>query len=129
MKPELSINAKKITTLLVELTDDDLTNLIALFKIAQEDRNQHKKTIAEEKIKAIAKEAGLTVTLDDADRFQKRKVGTKPGVKARVKYCDKETGNTWGGRGLKPRWIKALIAEGKDLNEYLADSFKIDTVL
>ena len=127
MKIELSVSAKKITELMSVLTDDDLITLIALFKMAQVDRDQKKKKIAEEKIKAIAKEAGLTVILDDADRLQKRKVGSKNGAKARVKYHDKQTDNTWGGRGLKPAWIKALIAEGKDLKDYLTDDFRLDS--
>jgi DNA-binding protein H-NS len=126
MNKKTSGHAQKITGLIADLTDDDLVDLIARFKLEQEERDQKKKKAAEDKIKEIARAAGLTVTLDDADRAEKRKTGTKPGTKARIKYENKATGQTWGGRGLKPRWIKDLIAEGKDLKDYLTDSFRID---
>lgn len=126
MKAEMSGHAQKITELITEISDGDLIDLIARFKLEQEERDQKKKRAAEDKIKEIAREAGLSVRLDDADRFDKRKTGTKPGVKARIKYENKITGQTWGGRGLKPKWIKDLLAEGRDLKDYLTDSFKID---
>lgn len=34
-----------------------------------------------------------------------------------VKYRD-ETGNTWTGRGNKPRWLSAALAAGKKLEEF-----------
>lgn len=33
------------------------------------------------------------------------------------KYRDAETGNTWSGRGLKPKWVQAALAAGKTLSE------------
>jgi DNA-binding protein H-NS len=35
------------------------------------------------------------------------------------KYRDPETGETWAGRGLKPRWLTAAMKSGKSL-EYFA---------
>lgn len=37
---------------------------------------------------------------------------------APVKYRDDE-GNTWSGRGLKPRWLTAAIAKGKRTEDFL----------
>lgn len=39
-----------------------------------------------------------------------------------VKYRD-ENGNTWTGRGLKPRWLHDALASGATL-----DSFKVDAL-
>lgn len=39
--------------------------------------------------------------------------------KAEVKYRAPD-GQTWSGRGLKPRWLTALIAEGRSKEEFLA---------
>jgi len=36
-----------------------------------------------------------------------------------AKYAD-GTGNTWSGRGPKPGWLKAALAQGKQLSELLA---------
>ena len=33
-----------------------------------------------------------------------------------AKYRNKATGETWSGRGLQPRWLKAALASGKKLD-------------
>ena len=43
----------------------------------------------------------------------------KPGSKAPVKYRD-QSGNTWSGRGLQPRWLKAALQGGKKLDDFKA---------
>ena len=68
-----------------------------------------------EKVKAIIAEFNLTI----ADLQETAKRGRKPGVKSSTagskvaaKYKDPATGNTWSGRGLKPKWLTAALAEG-----------------
>jgi DNA-binding protein H-NS len=34
------------------------------------------------------------------------------------KYRDPETGDTWAGRGLKPRWLTAAMKSGKSLEAF-----------
>lgn len=53
--------------------------------------------------------------------------GQGGGVKARKtstagrsvapKYRDPATGNSWSGRGLKPKWVEAALASGKTLEQ------------
>lgn len=43
---------------------------------------------------------------------------TKPA--ASVKYLD-ASGNTWGGRGPKPNWLKAGLAKGRSLESFATD--------
>src|SRR5262245_4479855 len=52
----------------------------------------------------------------------KRTVGAHPlaGRKAPIKFRDK-AGNTWAGRGAKPRWLVAAIKGGKKLDDFLID--------
>lgn len=59
-------------------------------------------------------------------RAPKAAPAKKPGRKAAapraagkvaVKYRDAD-GNTWTGRGLQPRWLKAAIAAGKKLDDF-----------
>jgi DNA-binding protein H-NS len=45
----------------------------------------------------------------------KRKAGAVP-----AKYRDPSSGNTWSGRGLQPKWLRAAIESGATL-----ESFKI----
>lgn len=41
----------------------------------------------------------------------------RAGAKIAPKYRD-SAGNTWTGRGLKPRWLTAAIASGKKLEDF-----------
>ena len=40
------------------------------------------------------------------------------GKKVPVKYRNTDTGETWSGRGLQPKWLKAALAEGKALADF-----------
>jgi DNA-binding protein H-NS len=37
--------------------------------------------------------------------------------KAAVKYRD-DSGNTWGGRGPRPAWLRSALAAGKQLSDF-----------
>jgi DNA-binding protein H-NS len=45
------------------------------------------------------------------------KPAKKAASKVAVKYRDAD-GNTWTGRGLKPRWLRAAIESGKKLEDF-----------
>jgi len=40
------------------------------------------------------------------------------GVKVEPKYRDPETCETWSGRGLQPKWLRAKIAAGAELESF-----------
>jgi DNA-binding protein H-NS len=42
------------------------------------------------------------------------------GKKVAAKYRDK-AGNTWAGRGVKPRWLVAAIKAGKKLEDFAVE--------
>lgn len=35
-----------------------------------------------------------------------------------AKYRDPATGDSWSGRGLQPRWLKAHVAAGRNVQEF-----------
>jgi DNA-binding protein H-NS len=39
-----------------------------------------------------------------------------------VKYRTAQTGETWTGRGLQPRWLKAALAAGAKLSDFTTDA-------
>ena len=41
------------------------------------------------------------------------------GYKAKVKYRDPETNETWSGRGLMASWLKRKQDAGEDIDDYL----------
>ncbi len=40
------------------------------------------------------------------------------GAKVAIKYRNTATGDTWTGRGLKPKWLKAQLDAGKQLSDF-----------
>ena len=68
------------------------------------------------KVRALMAEYGLTV----AD------LGTRPALPSRKtagnpvapKYRHPATGETWSGRGLKPKWLKAAMDSGAALDDF-----------
>ena len=69
-----------------------------------------------EKIRALMAEYGLNAG-DLAPRAaQKVKAGT--GKKVAAKYRNTATGETWSGRGLQPKWLKAALASGRKISEF-----------
>ena len=81
-------------------------------QIANTQREERQKTITQ--IKSLMSEYGLTIA--DLGAKQTRKPRT--GGKVAVKYRNKATGETWSGRGLHPRWLKAALATGKKLSDF-----------
>ena len=54
-----------------------------------------------------------------ARKGRKAPAQARRGKSAAVKYRD-EAGNTWGGRGPRPRWFSAALAAGRTPEELLA---------
>ena len=73
-----------------------------------------------EKVRALMAEYGLTAAdlgrNGPAKPARKTKTGT--GAKVAAKYRNTSTGETWSGRGLQPRWLKAALASGRKLTDF-----------
>ena len=70
-------------------------------------------------VKALMAEHDLTVA--DLGGKASGKTGGKSaqeGRKVAAKYRNQTTGESWTGRGLKPKWIQAAIAAGKKLEDF-----------
>jgi DNA-binding protein H-NS len=73
-----------------------------------------------EKVKAMMAEYGLTLADLGGSRpaSGKAKKAKSAGNKVAAKYRNASTGETWSGRGLQPRWLKAALASGKKLSDF-----------
>jgi DNA-binding protein H-NS len=92
---------------------DLLAQKAALEKqIAQTQRDEREKAISQ--IRTLMSEYGLTA----ADLSQRGGKKARAGTKVAAKYRNKATGDTWSGRGLQPRWLKAALATGKKLSDF-----------
>ena len=81
-------------------------------QIEQTQRDERQSAIAQ--VRAVMAEYGL-VASDLSTRGPKK---GSTGTKVAAKYRNKATGDTWSGRGLQPRWLKAAIAAGKKLTDF-----------
>lgn len=73
-------------------------------------RGKRKETIAE--INRLAASIGVTVEIID----QGKPVSSRKGSKVAPKYRNpNNTDQVWTGRGMQPRWLQALIAQGVDI--------------
>lgn len=88
-------------------------------KIADAQREERSTAIA--KVKALMAEHGLTAA-DIAGKTPTVRVAATPGPKAGGKVAPKfrngATGETWSGRGLQPKWLKAALASGAKLEDF-----------
>jgi DNA-binding protein H-NS len=78
------------------------------------------------KVTALAKAEGYTIDeLFGSTKAHKaagapRKPGTQAGRKVAPKYRNPANPKeTWAGRGQQPRWLSALTAKGKKLEDFL----------
>ena len=88
-------------------------------KIAEATAQGRSEAIA--KVKALMAEHGLTT----ADLGGTRKPASKtkaPAKKVAAKYHSASTGESWSGRGLQPRWLKAALAAGKKLSDFAVEA-------
>lgn len=73
---------------------------------------QSEKATVIESIRAQMKRYGITVT--DLGAASAKRTNRAP-LPARYKGPN---GETWSGRGARPRWLTALLAEGRSIEEF-----------
>jgi DNA-binding protein H-NS len=85
-------------------------------KISEARRQEHATAIA--KIRELMAEHGLTAA-DIAGKAPASRKGTVSAGKVPPKYRNTHTGETWTGRGLQPKWLRAAIDGGAKLDDFL----------
>lgn len=119
------------------MTEIDLNNLGALSLEALADYKEkiekaflekqvENKKQALDQIKSLVDAGGITqqelathlgFTFGTAEAIEKPARKSK-GQKVPAKYSDPATGKTWTGRGMKPKWMKEYIEQGKSAEEF-----------
>ncbi len=98
----------------------NLTDLLAQKASLEQqiaDAQREQRAGAIEQIKSLMAEHGLTAA-DLSGRAAKAKPSGGGGKKVAAKYRNKATGETWSGRGLQPRWLKAALAGGEKITDF-----------
>ena len=92
----------------------------ALERQIDETRNQARAD-AIEKVRALMAEYGLTAADlggKPTGKPSRKSKGPAGAGKVAAKYRNASTGETWSGRGLQPRWLKAALASGRKLTDF-----------
>ena len=71
------------------------------------------------KVKALIVEHGLTAA-DISGKVSSTRVAGEPKSPSKVaaKYRNAATGESWTGRGLKPKWMTAALAGGAKIEDF-----------
>lgn len=101
-----------MTTDLTTLSIEELAAQQAAITDALNAKRVAEKAEAVVKAKAFVAKFGLTA----ADIFTTTKRSS--GRKVAAKYSDGK-GNTWSGRGLKPKWLASALGTGATLESFL----------
>lgn len=88
-------------------------------KIAEVRREEHQAAI--NKVKSLMAEHGLSLAdlAGGKPAAGPRSGAPKAASKVAVKYRNAATGDTWTGRGLQPKWLKAALAAGRKLDDFV----------
>ena len=76
------------------------------------------RTDAIEQVKAMMAEHGLKASDLGGKTSSAGKTKTTSGKKVAAKYRHPSTNESWSGRGLQPRWLKAALASGKKIEDF-----------
>jgi DNA-binding protein H-NS len=99
---------------LAELDENELAVMIESAQRLLRDRQDGKRKEGIVKIKEIAASIGVTVEITEPGRSMVRKGG-----KVAVKYQNPANpADKWTGRGMKPKWLREMIEQGRSLEEF-----------
>lgn len=85
-------------------------------QIADMQRNERVEVITQ--VRTLMAQYGLSVA-DIASKAGGPKIsGPKAGAKVAAKYRNPATGDTWSGRGLKPKWLQSALEAGRPVADF-----------
>jgi DNA-binding protein H-NS len=104
-----------MTESITSLSERELSELIAKASRELESKRQSKRRETIAQIKDLAASIGVNVEIIDGEK----KPASRQGTTVPIKYRDPENPeNVWTGRGVKPRWLSALLSQGRSLEEF-----------
>lgn len=68
------------------------------------------------KVRTLMEDYGLSAADVSGKGAPKARAGK--GNKVAAKYRNTATGDSWSGRGLQPKWLKAALASGRKLGDF-----------
>lgn len=104
-----------MSTDLHDMSEAQLASLLENAQKALRQKQEGKRKEIITQIRELATSIGVTVEISDGAKS----VSTRKGSKVEPKYRNPNNHDeTWTGRGMKPRWMQALIDQGHDPLEF-----------
>ncbi len=86
-------------------------------KISEIQREERSNAVA--KVRAMMSEFGLSsADISGRSSAPRAQGAAKPVSRVAVKYRNAATGDTWTGRGLQPKWLRAALASGAKIDDF-----------
>jgi DNA-binding protein H-NS len=97
------------------LSEHELTDIIQQASKALEQKRQQARRETITEMKALAASIGVELIIkDEAAASTARK-----GAKVPIKFRDPANPNhAWSGRGVRPKWLQAYLAQGRAIDEF-----------
>jgi DNA-binding protein H-NS len=100
---------------ITNLSEIELADLIAKASRELETKRQGNRRKIINQIKDLASSIGVGVEIVEPEK----KPTSRKGSSVPIKYRDPENpDNAWTGRGMKPRWLNALLEQGRSIEEF-----------
>lgn len=106
-----------MSTDLSNLSSSELTDVIAKAQKALAERQRSEKKAIIAQIHELAASIGVTVTIHGEAKTSRG--NPRKGSKVAIKYRNpQDMAQVWTGRGVKPRWLKALLDLGHSIESF-----------
>jgi DNA-binding protein H-NS len=96
----------------------DIQNQIAILQQQAEEIKAQEFNKTVEEIKAKMAAFGITLADLEGGKSQSRKTGAVKSANPAPAKFRGPNGETWSGRGLMPRWLAALVAQGQSKDTF-----------
>jgi len=98
-----------------DMSEVELSNMIENARKVLKDKQENKRKEVLSQIKELASSIGVNVDITETGtRASSRKGSSVP-----IKYRDPaNSANKWTGRGMKPKWLKELLDQGRSIKDF-----------
>jgi DNA-binding protein H-NS len=100
---------------LTDMSEAELNSVIENARKALKEKQESKRKEVLSKIKELAGSIGVNIEISESGA----KSSSRKGSSVPIKYRDpSNSNNKWTGRGMKPKWLKELLDQGRNLKDF-----------
>ena len=98
-----------------DMSEVELSNMIENARKVLKDKQENKRKEVLSQIKELASSIGVNVDITETGT----RASSSKGSSVHIKYRDPaNSANKWTGRGMKPKWLKELLDQGRSIKDF-----------